>query len=710
MRNAENKTSTIEEIKEQINKETSFEIQGLVNQLKCSTYLIPLFEAVVNAIQSTHISKIRNGHIEIYIDRLGGQLSLSTDENIPYEVQPINNIIISDNGEGFNNKNMTSFLKAFTTEKIQYGCKGVGRFTWLKAFDKVKIESIYNEGNKNLSRQFNYKLPNGLQDETYIEEKTQKKTKPHTVIKLKNLQSNYLKGSKQRIETIARKLLEHCFYYISLKNAPTIIISGYDNIDRDKQPKIICLNELFKEIYGDNIIQKKITIKGNKFELMHVKLFDSSEESNHKLYFCANKRAVTDEPIKNITKIANLSEKIPDKNSGKKFFYVAYLSGKYFDNSTDLERTSMNILNESSFNDPNFLSLTDIKKALSTHLRKFIEPYMESLDKTKMERIENFIKKQTPQYNYLLRQDSSFFEEVSLSASDEELKKIIRDKHFQKRDEITNNFKQKIIDANKQEVVKYKDYKKNFNELNKEVIEASQADLAEYVSHRKIVLNLFEGYLKWNKEKNKYFEERVIHDLIYPMGFTSDETPYEKHNLWIVDDRLAFSQFIASDKTLSSTGLNSKSRGEPDLLFFDSKNLFTSDNKDNYYDSISIIEFKRPERTSYAKGKKKNENPIEQVLDYINDIEKGKIKQSGERTIKTNDNTKYYGYVICDVTDKIEEFANKAGLHKTPDGMGGYFGFNHTYKCYIEVISFDKLLADSKKRNHILFKKLGLEN
>ncbi len=699
----------IQELREQISKETSFEIPGLVNQLRCNNYLIPLFEAVVNAIQSIYISNIKNGHIEIYIDRLGGQKSLS-DENIPYKVQPINNIFISDNGEGFNNKNLKSFLKAFTTEKIEFGCKGVGRFTWLKVFREARIESIFIENNEKLTRQFSYKLPDGLQENTYQEHTTTKHTNNQTIIKLIDMHKTYLDGSAQRIETIAKRLLEHCFYYISLKDAPTIIISGYDNIDRDKQTKTICLNELFKEIYGNNITKQKITIKGNKFDLMHVKAFDNSEESTHKVYFCANNRTVNEESIKSITKIANLSEKIPELNGDKKFFYVAYLSGKYFDNSTDLERTSINILNNASFDDPNYLSFSEIKRDLSTYLKKFIAPYMSSLDKTKMQRIETFIKEEIPQYNYLLKETPSFFEDISPTTSDEELKKIIRTKHFQKRDEITSNFDKRLKETNKQEIIKYKDYKKNFDKLNKEVIEASQADLAEYVSHRKIVLDLFESYLHWNIEKNKYFPEKVIHDLVYPMGFTSENTPYEKHNLWLIDDRLAFSQFISSDKPINTINPESKSKKEFDLYFFDSKNLFTLDDKDNYFESISIIEFKRPERNNYSKSKKKNENPIEQILDYIKDIKEGKIKKIGERTIRTQENARYYGYVICDITDKIQEFADKAGLHKSSDGMGGYFGYNHTYKCYIEVISFEKLLADSKKRNHILFKKLGLEN
>jgi len=38
----------------------------------------------------------------------------------------------------------------------------------------------------------------------------------------------------------------------------------------------------------------------------------------------------------------------------------------------------------------------------------------------------------------------------------------------------------------------------------------------------------------------------------------------------------------------------------------------------------------------------------------------------------------------------------------------GYFWYNPNNKAYVELISFEKLLGDAKKRNLALFKKLGL--
>jgi hypothetical protein len=46
-------------------------------------------------------------------------------------------------------------------------------------------------------------------------------------------------------------------------------------------------------------------------------------------------------------------------------------------------------------------------------------------------------------------------------------------------------------------------------------------------------------------------------------------------------------------------------------------------------------------------------------------------------------------------------------LTQTPDSLG-FFGYSNNYGTYIEIISFDKLVSDAKKRNAVLFEKLGL--
>ena len=119
--------------------------KGLVNlhTLPKTAPLLPLYEAVINSIQSIEDAGIENGKIEIKIER-ENQMSL-----FEHWETDIENIVIADNGTGFNEENYNSFDTYASEYKLQKGCKGVGRMMWLKAFNNVEVESIFiDEGNK----------------------------------------------------------------------------------------------------------------------------------------------------------------------------------------------------------------------------------------------------------------------------------------------------------------------------------------------------------------------------------------------------------------------------------------------------------------------------------------------------------------------------------------------------------------------------------
>jgi hypothetical protein len=62
------------------------------------------------------------------------------------------------------------------------------------------------------------------------------------------------------------------------------------------------------------------------------------------------------------------------------------------------------------------------------------------------------------------------------------------------------------------------------------------------------------------------------------MHTTSDDVPYEQQNLWIIDERLSYHSFLASDMRLDSMGvLGNSSASRPDLLIFERALTFTED-------------------------------------------------------------------------------------------------------------------------------------
>jgi hypothetical protein len=55
--------------------------------------------------------------------------------------------------------------------------------------------------------------------------------------------------------------------------------------------------------------------------------------------------------------------------------------------------------------------------------------------------------------------------------------------------------------------------------------------------------------------------------------------------------------------------------------------------------------------------------------------------------------------------DKMQ--AKSAGFRQTADAAG-FFGDNYNFGVYVDIVSCDKLIGDAKKRNAVLFEKLGL--
>jgi hypothetical protein len=63
--------------------------------------------------------------------------------------------------------------------------------------------------------------------------------------------------------------------------------------------------------------------------------------------------------------------------------------------------------------------------------------------------------------------------------------------------------------------------------------------------------------------------------------------------------------------------------------------------------------------------------------------------------------------LVCDRNEKIDQYAENAQLEKSFDGLG-WFGYNKSLKCTIDIMPFNQVLSNAKKRNKVLFNKLGI--
>lgn len=229
---------------------------------------------------------------------------------------------------------------------------------------------------------------------------------------------------------------------------------------------------------------------------------------------------------------------------------------------------------------------------------------------------------------------------------------------------------------------------------------------------RATVLKCFEKVLGLN-EGGKYEKEDELHSLFFPMRMTSDDVDFAHHNLWLLDERLSFHLYLASDKAFKSQGAAPVAVDDgrrADLLIYNRPHSFSSQSAP--IGSVIIVEFKRPERAGYSSNamgaEDQDKNPIDQVLDYVQVIRDGKARQPNGSSVEgVLETTPFYCYIVATLTDSLRREARKRGFLQMPDGLG-YFLYNQPMKTYIEILSYKKVLADAEQRNRAFFEKLQL--
>ena len=666
------------------------DLKGKVNNTRLgdTKALWPLFEAVVNSIQSLEDTNENDMPkiIEIFAQRQETN-AVDFDDNL--EVMPFESFTITDTGAGFTSENYKSFKTADSTLKWKKGCKGIGRFLWLKAFDRVDVESTFDDNGVWRKRVFSFDIDNEIlpEDENNLHDTDETSLK--TKIMLSGFKKNFRDKCNNSLDSLGKKIVEHCLTYFISGNCPEIVVT--DNIGGK-----LCLNTYFTNNIKDSIHQDSFNLEDRQFTLFHVKMPEGSVANE--LHLCADNREVKAFQLKEY--LPNLQNKIGRENDTG-FFYAGFLTSTYLDEVVNSSRTDFEFEQKDGQMDMNkSLPVKELINASIEYIELYLQDYLGDIEAKKQKRVKDYVNKQQPKYRYLLSQRPSTFDAIPPRINDKDLEIVLYRELLKWDMEIKQTGEELQKDMSKN-LISPDEVNSRYNEYCKQVNGLSKTSLADYIVRRKLILDLLENSLELNAE-GKYASEDSIHSIICPMRYTSDELSFEEMNLWVIDERLSYHNFLASDKTMNAIPMiDSKSTKEMDIAIFD-KAISFSDKRANF-DSITIIEFKRPNRDDL---KSDDKNPIHQVLRYVKEIRNGTKEQANGRPFGNVDNVAFYCYIIADLTASLKEDAEFATLKKTPDGEG-YFGhIPDPVGAYVEIISFDKLLRDAKERNKILFDKL----
>jgi len=662
---------------------SNINIQRAIENIRSTTTVFtPIIEAIVNAIEAIEAAKGVQGLIQIRVRR-------SRQGEIDASESKILDVLVHDNGIGFTQENRESFDTLYSELKLKQGGKGFGRFTCLKYFDDLHVESIFFDG---VFRQRTFTM--GKKQEIIVHEtlKEVEATTSGTKITLSGERSGQL---PRKLSTLSRGLVELLLPYFTTDGyaCPRIELAEEDGSGT------LVLNDYLD---SSNAVIHELPLSEPTFTLeskngsrsFRVRVFKMLFPKNRvsKISLVAHKREVTEASLASfIPEFADEFIEDPggDESRRRNYILKAYVFGDYLDENVLLERGAFDFGKDSDL--LLGISQSEIEERAAEIAKNAVASQMVSRQERKRERIQSYVEERAPWHKALLRTIN--MASFPTAPSDAEIEALLHREKFKVEVKVREEVTALLASEDPGELAE------KAAELVSRVSESSKNELVHYVALRKQVLDLFRKSLESDADGH-YQSETAVHSVIFPTKTDSQSIAYEDHNLWILDERLTFTNYLASDLPLDG-GTSQR----PDIIAFDRRIAFRSENETS--NPVTIFEFKRPRRDDFVNQSSK-EDPVRQIIRYVNAIRAGKFLTPKGRDVLVSQTTPFYGYVVCDLTPKVKQWLHEeVNFTPMPDNLG-WFHWYANINLYVEVLSWDKMLRDADMRNRVFFHKLGI--
>jgi hypothetical protein len=510
-------------------------------------------------------------------------------------------------------------------------------------------------------------------------------------ITLTGLDEKLSRKLSRPLEWYADRIIAHFLPYFRKADCPAMTI-------REGKQKV-SLNDRFAKTVAPNAVSRPFKVEEESYTLTGYRI-TSGEERDNMLVFAARGRAVTRERL--ARHIPGLERKL-DNEDGTTAAYLGFIEGAGLDAMVRTDRLGFELDEDGDEDDliDGARSLTAVRDGALTAVREELAAFLGRVQEQKEEVVTRYVTQQAPEYRRLLKnRKAQVLDGVSANPRPKEIEAALGRVWVEQKADLKEEGRALLaFEPGSDTLAQYQKQMEGFVEKFEEL---DQTSLAQHVIHRRIVLNLLDQALQRDDDTGRYQLEAVVHRLVHPMRKSSDEIEFEEQNLWILDDRLTYHEFMESDKELrASERMESESASRPDILAVFNRTLAFREGRDPTT-SFVVVEFKRPDRKNFERA------PLSQVYDVVREIRAGTFKDRKGRPVEgTSKNAPAFCYVVCDINEIVERGAVDAGGQLTPDGRG-YFGYNGQLKLYFEIISYEKLIGDALRRNRMLFEKLGL--
>lgn len=628
-------------------------------------FLFPMYEAISNAFHSIEERWENNlekkGRLDVYFDAHKREVT------------------VADNGSGFNEGNLNAFLTPLTGNKYERGGKGFGRFMAFKIFSRVFYSSGQIQADGMTTKSCYRYDPFSTEDNLVVVNETEGAGEHRHDTGLTVLMQ-LPKADFEDYFDFEGKDRKHNWA------AEDVVLAVLDHFliefIQKKVPKHFCLTIQGAIFNLYDYFYESLSVGGSRTEDLLVGnqtvpfIFDyfkvgAEHAKKHRLYFYANNRAASE--LENIS--SGLNNKPFAEARGEdevKYYYLVAVSSNFFRSSQSRDRIT-NLRGKIDHNGRK----KSIKDHLIAHAKGHILELEETYTLVRREQMKDEV-------DHLIAIDPLLRRGLSNKSSAEFVKKrgITETREQLAQDLFVERFRQKYDftklsgDASIDQLV---------NIVKNQIPQDAKEALAVYVAYRNHVIQIFRQLL--NKSEDGLATEDKVHQLIYPRYRDNEQVDYSSHNLWLIDDDLAYARYISSDRTPEG---NARKKGQyaHDLLI-------------NNENELMIVEMKRPQKTNYDETKEADtRNPIDQLKSQISDVrERGKVITSGNREVPIDPNSMVRGYILADWNDKLQKYLENEDFIITKFGGQMAYRYYNKLNLIIEVLAFDRLIDRASNRN-----------
>lgn len=631
--------------------------------------LQPVFEAVSNAMHAiedrTEFDALIPGEIDVVVVTPAA------------EGQPLE-IVVTDNGVGLDDVRFAAFITTDTAYKIGRGGKGVGRLLWLDAFDFIHVDSVFERDGERYKRSFDFVLERQDQIQNEQLSAVEPSTPTGTTVKFRGLRGTaYLSKFPVQAAVFIRHFGSHFLAEFIMGNSPKVNLTIGSH--HTEFPEAI--REMLLEDRGVSTLNHEefgaLEIAHFVFKAMASAGFDG----NHQLHLIANGRTVLTRKIDGLVGVGKLGT---ERNG----VYHGCVSGPFLDERVNQERTHFNFDEKVAEE----LSKACASQAMADALTDEVQEY----DEKRLRSMEDFLA-DYPSFHWADAGDLLQAAPKSAVKAEQFAQALIPTRI--RRDQERNQRVQAIVSAIADGTEVSDDFAKLIRDAASDVRAEEQRQLTEYVLRRKVVLDVLDVLVRRLRQmadgENTFHLESTLHQFICPMRVRGDDpskVEASAHDLWMIDERLAFANYFASDVPISQIIAEGGSAERPDLLIWDRLHGLGMDGEDPLK-RVMLVEFKKPGRTEYDD----RYTPQNQIARYLAALYNGDIESYRNQSVRVAPDCVFHCYVVADIVGSLDTYT--ALWKTTADGRGRWTDLSGRYRGTIEVIEWRDLLADARARN-----------